>query len=338
MFKVYCIHPGAAWSTCDVYDGLVAGLRAQADPEVYEGRIDTILNWYDTAINLGVRAGEYSPDAYKTSVLNRQRMASAHITQSILDVWPDVVISVSGHNYHLVDADILRKVGIKTAVILTESPYFGDLEGEMARHYDVAFTNERQSAKRLNAQYLPHAYNPAVHTPDGPKGYAADVFFCGSMFDERKQLFNAADWQGVDFVWRGHDMSETPTALMPNAAAAAYYRAAKISLNQHRTTTSHGSGEHIAADEAESLNPRAYEIPACGGFMLCDDSRAEAKDIFRDSLATYKAGDADDLARQTRWWLAHPDMREEWAAAQHDCVRPHSWTARAGQVLDVLYG
>lgn len=334
--KVFVIHPGAAWSTCDVYTGLVSGLKAQPGIDVYEGRIDSILNWYDTAIHAGVQVGGFSADAYRTQTFNRQSMASAHITKAILEYWPDVVLSVSGHNYHLKDADILRKVGIRTAVLLTESPYFGELEGMIAQHYDMAFTNERRSATRLNAAYLPHAYDPAVHTPDGPKGDPSDVIFIGSLFDERRDLFNAADWAGINFLWRGHDMSETPADVVPNQETAAYYRATKIALNHHRTTTSHGSGHHIAVDEAESLGPRAYEIAACGAFQLMDDSRPEAREVFRDSLATYKAGDSADLTRQVRWWLDHPDMREIWAAAQSDCVQPHSWTNRARQLLEVL--
>jgi len=334
--KVHVIHPGAAWSTSDVYTGLVAGLQAQPGVDISEGRIDTILNWYDTAIHVGVQAGAWTADAYRTRTFNRQRMASAHIMQHILDIWPDVVISVSGHNYHLADADILRKVGIKTAIILTESPYFGELEGEIAKHYDIAFTNERMSAKRLNAVYLPHAYNPAVHSVDGAHAHAADVVFVGSMFDERRALFNAVDWEGVDFVWRGHDMSETPADVVPNAEAAAYYRAAKISLNHHRTTTSHGSGQHIRPEEAESLGPRAYEIAACGAFQICDDSRAELWDVFGEWSATYRAGDSADLERCVRYWLKHDDRREETARAMHAAVLPHSWSARAAQVLEVL--
>lgn len=335
--RIYTVHPGASWATSDVYDGLVAGLRLLDGVEIYEGRIDTILNWYDTALALGAQAGKWKPEIADTRVFNRQRMASAHVTQHILDVWPDVVLCVSGHNYHLQDVDALRKVGIKTAVLLTESPYFGDLEAEIRRHYDIAFTNERRSAQRLNAQYLPHAYHPERHTMDGPKAHPADVVFIGSWFDERKQLFNAVDWTGIDFVWRGHDLNETvPSAAVPNNETAAYYRAAKVSLNHHRTTTSHGSGQHIRPEEAESLGPRAYEIAACGGFQLMDDSRLEAREIFRDSLATYRSGDADDLAKQVRWWLGHPTYREYWAAAQHDMAQPHSWTNRARQVLEVL--
>ncbi len=334
--KVFVIHPGASWSTNDVYTGVVAGLNAQPGVDVYEGRIDTILNWYDGMIHLGVTAGHMTPDAYRTDMLNRQRMASAHITQAILDVWPDVVISVSGHNYHLRDVDALRKVGIKTAVILTESPYFGELEGKMARHYDVAFTNERKSAARLNAHYLPHAYNPRVHTPDGPKEYETDAIFIGSMFDERRILLNGVDWTGINFLWRGHDMSETPTDVVPNERTAAYYRATKVAINHHRTTTSHGSGQHIRSEEAESLGPRASEIAACGAFQLCDDSRPELWDVFGEWAATYRLGDSADLEKQVRYWLKNDARREESALACREAVKGHSWVVRARQVLECL--
>lgn len=332
--KVYVIHPGASWSTSDVYTGLVSGLRAQPNVEVYEGRLDTILNWYDTAIHAGVQVGAFKYESYKTQTFNRQSMASAHVTQSILTAWPDVVISVSGHNYHLHDADLLRKIGMKTAVLLTEAPYFGELEERMRTHYDIAFTNERRSADRLGAVYLPHAYDPNVHTTDGPKSTPSDVVFVGSLFDERRALLDGVDWTGINYLWRGHDMTETPADVIDNTETAALYRATKIALNHHRTTTSHGSGQHIAPEEAESLGPRAYEIAGCGAFQLMDDSRPEAAEVFKDSLATYRAGDSADLERQARWWLSHDNYREEWAAAQHECVQPHSWHVRARQVLE----
>src|SRR5689334_23933100 len=49
--------PGPAWSTADVYTGLVGGLCAVPGVDVHEGRIDSILNWYDTMIGLGVQTG-----------------------------------------------------------------------------------------------------------------------------------------------------------------------------------------------------------------------------------------------------------------------------------------
>jgi spore maturation protein CgeB len=340
--RVYVVHPGANWATSDVYDGLCAGLRAHS-VEVYEGRVDTILNWYDLALASGVQTGVFDLTKLSTGMFNKQRMASAHITQHILDVWPDLVIVVSGHNYHVRDVQALRKVGMKVACVLTEAPYFIDLELILAQIYGIVFTNERRCVERfravpnVTAHYLPHAWNPEVHAPGPPDpDKRCDAFFVGSWFEERRKLLLGADWTGLNFVWKGHDMGEEPRDIVPNAEASAWYRSAAISLNMHRTTTSNGSGSHIRPEDAESLNPRAYEIAACGAFQLMDDARPEARDVFGESLATYRAGDSADLSKQVRWWLERPDMRADYAAAQHAAILPHTWTARAGRILEVL--
>lgn len=339
--RIYVVHPGAGFATSDVYSGLVAGLVA-CGVEVHEGRIDTILNFYDTAVRAGVATGAMDPAKFTTGLFNKQRLASAHITQSILDVWPDLVIVVSGHNYHTRDVQLLRKVGIPVACLLTESPYFIDLEMILAGIYRTVFTNERACVERLRAVtprawYLPHAYSPAVHQP-GPAdpSKACDAFFVGSWFEERCRLLTGEAWNGIGLVWKGHDLSDEPDDIVPNDEAAVWYRSAAISLNMHRTTTSNGTGQHIRPGEAESLNPRAYEIAACGGFMLCDDARPELRDVFGGVAPTYRAGDPSDLARQTRHWLARPDERERVSAAMHQAVLPHTWTQRARTILETL--
>jgi spore maturation protein CgeB len=335
--RVMAIHPGAAWSTADVYTGLCAGLRAHKI-ELIEGRLDTVLNWYGALVKQGVGDGVLAPDALLLeNKLNRSALVSAHMTRAALIHRPDWVIVVSGHNYNAYDARALSRAGIKTALICTESPYWMDVEPRIAEFYDVVFTNERSAIAafgHLRCHYLPHAYNPEVHTADGPQASPCDVVFIGSMFDERKALIANVDWTGITSVIRGHFLDMVD--LVDNADTVAYYRAAKISLNHHRTTTMHGSGGHIA--HAESLGPRAYEIAACGAFQLCDDSRAEYQDVFGADAPTYRAGNADDLERQMRYWLGKPDERARIAQAMHQAIQPHNWTARARQVLEVLHG
>lgn len=335
--RVMVVHPGANFSTSDVYDGLIVGLRAQG-VELIEGRLDTILNWYASLIQGGVEQGVLAADTFLLDGrLNRSALASAHITRAALMHRPDWLIVVSGHNYNAYDAQALRRAGIRVALICTESPYWMDVEPHMASFYDVAFINERSAVaafRHERAHYLPHAYNPAVHSPELPPSAPSDVFFCGSLFDERRALFDAVDWSGVGFLKRGYHLDTGIPDLLPNIEVARHYRGAKIALNHHRTTTMHGSGGHIVS--AESLGPRAYEIPACGGFMLCDDSRPELWDVYGEWAATYKSGDSADLERQARYWLSHSDRREATAKAMHAAVQPHSWTARAAQILEVL--
>jgi len=339
---VLVVHPGAGFSTSDVYDGLVAGLRAQG-VTVSEGRLDTILNWYGMLIQQGVTDQVLAKEALLLDgTLNRSALASAHITRGALLARPDWVLVVSGHNYNAYDAQALRWAGLKVALLCTESPYWMDVEPHMATFYDAAFTNERTALDRFRCvqprtHYLAHAYHPQIHSPDLPPdpASACDVFFCGSLFAERKELFAGVDWTGIAFTKRGFlDLDQGITDLVDNYTVARAYRSAKINLNHHRTTTMHGSGGHITY--AESLGPRAYEIAACAGFQLMDDSRAERLDVFGDCVPTYRTGDAGDLTRQMRHWLAHPDERARIAQEMHQAVQPHSWAQRAAQILEVL--
>jgi spore maturation protein CgeB len=76
-------------------------------------------------------------------------------------------------------------------------------------------------------------------------------------------------------------------------------------------------------------------VPACGGFLL-SDPRPELLDLFGEHAATYRASDPDDLARQVRYWLAHPDRREAAARGQHEAVQGHSYADRARVLLETL--
>lgn len=343
--RVLLIHPGAAFSTHDVYVGMKAGLEANGF-EVIPYRLDEALAFYSLVFEAAERGGIVWETTQRPNI---NGFAALKGITELVNVWPDYVISVSGHNLHFSLPLMARKLGIPSAVYCTESPYF-DHEPVFAQHYDVIFTNERRSVPAFDAKapgrahYLAHAYNPHIHYPADPaEGCDADVFFVGSGFPERRRLFEAVDWTGVKFVTHGFlwTAGENPDAMemdrvLPNERAADYYRTAKINLNHHRTTTVYGAGKHISGLDAESLGPRAYEIAACGGFQLCDDSRAERLEVFGDAMPTYRSHSAIDLERQIAYYLARPDERDRLALAQYEAIRPHSWHARAAQMMDVV--
>ena len=166
--------------------------------------------------------------------------------------------------------------------------------------------------------------------------------FIGTRYPERAALFDAVDWSGINFVERSvsterrGDLTAILNSVTDNRDTAAYYRGAKIVINHHRTSADLASGTHIAHDAAQSLGPRAYEIAACGAFQLCDDSRDEYYDVFGADAPTYRSGDAADLERQLRHYLANDSERERWIAAMRDAVTPHSWINRAAQLLTIL--
>jgi spore maturation protein CgeB len=339
--RIMVIAPGHAFSTLDVFRGLCAGLTANGC-EVLPFPLHDTLESMDLIIGAAKHVGIAPPRGYPDPVL----LASAGIPGLVMARQPDWVIVIHGQNIPPTIPVTLQRGGYPTALLCTESPYqTAQFERDRAQHYAVVLTTER-AAPALFTQnapgtvhYLPHAYDPAVHTPDGPRAAPCDVFLCGTRYPERAALLDGVDWSGIAFrdmtlhYQSGETAPEVLAQVRANADVATHYRSARISLNAHRASVDFTSGATIAPGSAESLNPRAYEIPACGGFML-SDARAELADVFGASVPTYAS--SADLERLIRYYLAHEDERQALAAQQHAAVARHSWTRRAADLLTLL--
>lgn len=327
--RILLIHPGAPFSTSDVYDGYLAGLRALG-VDVEECRLDRYLQFVGlTVAHAGLAAA------------NGIALAGAFVAQQALIAWPDLVVAVGATNLHRGTAAALTRAGLRTVAVLLDSPYLLDIEAKLASAYAHVTTNERTAVPALidavghgRVTYLPTAYHPAAHTPAvDPWGTPFDVAFIGSLFAERRALFDGAGLDDLRRCVGGFDPSAETRGYIDNATAARVARASRVNVNPHRTTMWHGDGR--ACVGAESLGPRAYELAALGAFQLMSDDRPEAREVFGASLATYRAGDADDLGRQVRRWLADDARREAMAAGQRIAVvGRHSYTERARSLLE----
>lgn len=346
--RIFVIHPGATFSTHDVFIGLTWGLR-QAGAEVVEYRLDRALQISGALIHAAVASDAIDQPVDVFGLATGEALAAA------VHYEPDAVIVVSGGNFPINRANGLRRlsqqrrVPFPVAIYDTEAPYVTPAMARAAQRYDVVLTNERLAVPRYahpRAHYLPHAYHPETHRP-GPAEPAltSDALFIGTAFPERRALLGGAGWEDIDLrvmgaLWdapaAGPAETISPEGIVDNADAVRWYRAARVCLNHHRTIRAYGSGDYIDAAEAASLGPRAYEIAAVGAFQLCDDSRAELLEIFGDSVPTYRAGDRADLIAQTRRWLADPDGRAAKAAEARERVQAHRWDRRAPQILDIL--
>lgn len=341
--KIVVVDPGADWSTRDVYDGLCMGLFADG-VEVIPYRFGRRFGFTKQALALAWKRGD------RTRV--RPTDADAALQVSELAVtWalrhqPDWMLVVSGMFFHP-DAFILaRRAGVRTALLLTESPYDYEQEFRVCQLVDMAWTNERTAVEPLRpacppVAYLPHAYNPGRHTPelaretDAP---AHDVVFVGTGFAERIELLEAIDWTGIDLglygTW-GMVGRRSPlrrylrAGITDNSYTSGLYARAKIGLNLHRQSKGFGRRAPRIFG-CESLNPRAYELAACGCFHL-SDLRAEVSERFGSLVPTFRcAAELQDLVRA---YLADDSERQRVAALLPEAVRGHSWIDRARQVV-----
>jgi spore maturation protein CgeB len=250
----------------------------------------------------------------------------------------DLVLIISGLQFHEIGLWLLDRYKIPTAVVFTESPYQDEEQASWIRKYPrlIAFTQERTSATKHDWNYLAAAYDPEVHRPAAPDpDGACDVLFVGTGFGERQRLLEAVDWTGINLRLRGlfpemTDRSPLAKFYMPgcvdNPLLPAAYAACKIALNPYRY--------HAGA---ESLNPRAYELAACGVFQV-SDVRKESRELFGDSVPMYHTHQdaADELEGTIRHYLDHPVERQSLADEARRRVQGQTFDRRVEEMMTVL--
>ena len=357
MTRILVIHPGHGHSTSDVFEGVCAGLTMNG-VEVVRFEWGKMLQPLTAAVLGSVQGGVVKEADAERLHQFMCWLAGADALAVAADQEVDAALVINGLLFPPSRAGLLKKIGLPVACYGTEAPYFERTEREIAPFYTHWFTQERTSVARyadldVPVTYLPMAYNPEVHHPapiDADK--RCDVTFIGGGFPERKALLGGVDWTGIDVtihgtLW-GLDLAQEKgkfdfargtrytEGAIPNELTAAWHRSAKIALNIHRQMGYIETGTTVAPGLAESLGPRAYEICAAGGFMLCDDERPEVWDVYGDAAATFRAWDSADLEKQVRSWLARPDERERRRQAQQQAVAPHHWGARAKTILETL--
>jgi len=336
--RVLLVGAGASFSTKDVEDGYVAALRAQVGVEVFyyslEHRLSLTRDWLFKLW----RARGKDPESKPTWPDTIYR-ASIEAFEMALRYDVHWVLVISGMYFHPDVLEMLHRARLRTSVLLTESPYEDEAQARLVGLVDVVWTTERTSTQRLRANYLRHAYDPARHHHTLPDvGVPAhDVVFVGTGFEERIDELAAVDWTGIDLGLYGNWSLLGSRAKLrdyvrggpvSNDMAVNLYRRARIGLNLYRTSQTYGRGvEHVAG--AQSLNPRAYELAACGVFQV-SDWRAELPETFGDSVPTFVPGQLEDVLHA---YLLDSPARRYAAKQAREQVASHTFAARAAQLL-----
>lgn len=343
------VGPGASWSTADVAAGLRYGLKEHG-VQVVEYALDTRIarscgwlyyNWR--------RAKKTNPGLAKPNDADIFYQAGRDALTQALWHEVDAVVVVSAMYLHPDVIILMKRAGLRVFVLFTESPY--DLEKELvvAKLVDGCWTNERSSVEAFrsvnpHSGYLQHAWHPERHMPGPQPDDAAvlshDVVFVGSAFEERLAWLSAVDWSGIDLGLYGRWELGKHHPLKPfvrgveidNRMSASLYRRAKVGLNLYRTSKGFGKNvPHIV--HAESLNPRAYELAACGAFHL-STAREEVQEVFGSLVPTFET--PDEASVLIRRWLADDAGRARVSAQLPACVAESSWRTRATTVIGDL--
>jgi glycosyltransferase involved in cell wall biosynthesis len=350
--------PGASYATGDVFTGLVGGLRRlghRVDVYDLEHRITiagvalkTVWGWHKKRGGplAGVRPG--AADIVHEACIGLHHQYWRGPRDGSEGPYAAVLV-MSGMYCHPDILATMHRAGVPVGLVLSESPYDVQKEYRVAKHADVCWTNERSSVQVLryanpNAHYLPHAHDPEKHRLDAEADLdvaAHDVVFVGTGFEERIEVLEAVDWSGIGLGLYGswgllgsrHRLRRyVRGGVVTNQAAAALYRKAKIGLNLYRTSMGFGKGAP-RVQGAESLNPRALELAACGVFTI-SDYRPEVAEVFGPVVPTFT--DPAELGPLIRSWLSDDRGRRFIAKCLPSYVTDRTFDAMAAQVAGDL--
>ncbi|WP_282941188.1 glycosyltransferase [Paenibacillus sp. RC67] len=272
---------------------------------------------------------------------------------------PDLVFVLNGiFDLSMEQIDAIRMMGIQTCVWITEDPYFIDVTLKKAPHYDYVFTHELgsipyyQTAGCQQVHYLPLAVNEAMFRPRQVNlSYSRDISFIGTAFwnrvrfidkmspylSQKKTFISGLLWDRLK-SYRKLGSKVSLERCMSVEDTAAYYNASKIVINLHRSHEDDQHNYNSRGIRALSINPRTFDICACGALQLTD-VRHDLTYFYTpgQELDTYSS--PEELREKCEYYLTHEEERTEMALrGLYRTWNEHTYKKRVSRLLSVMYG
>jgi spore maturation protein CgeB len=262
---------------------------------------------------------------------------------------PDLLLALAQAPLDRRTLNRIIALGIKTAFWFVEDYRTFGYFREVATTYDVFFHIQGRAMEdelqRLGVRqffYLPLAADPdwfrRITDADLLAPYKTDLSFMGAGYPNRRAAFSRL--LDYDFKIWGTDWDLTTDVgrrvqdrgrRIPTQETVLIYNAAKINLNLHSSVFTAGIDS-----QGGFINPRTFEIAACGAFQLVDqrDPLSSHFHIGKD-LAAFT--DLADLRRSIDFYLQADERREEMAAlARARVLAEHTYRHRMETLLEAV--
>lgn len=308
------------------------------------------VQWIDHSVH----AGSYEVMGTLKDARNRQilqgRMAdllSQWTLASLAESPPDLVLSLAQAPLTLPMLEHLRKKKFLTAMWFVENYRHLTYWQQMAPGYEYWFViqqeaclNALRQAGARQVSYLPMAADPDMHHPmalseDDRRTFGADLSFVGAGYANRRRLFPALLHQPWSFKvwgneWEGADdlrsVIQLNGARIDTETCMKVFNATTINLNLHST-----SGDGLDP-QGDFVNPRTFELAACGAFQLVDE-RSLLRDFFTEQeMVSFR--EFQDVPKLMTHWLGDQPARQAMArAARERVLAAHTYVHRMQDLL-----
>ncbi|MCP9456490.1 MAG: glycosyltransferase [Nitrospira sp.] len=311
------------------------------------------VTWIDHSIHHTSyeRFDSYREIRHRLTMQNRfVELLSLDTAARLAEDPPDLVLAIAQAPLTAGVLAHLRKKKFLTAMWFVENYRHLTYWQQMASHYDHWFVIQRgecfEAFRRAGApqvHYLPMAADPQVFYPspltdDEQREYGADVSFVGAGYQNRRVLLPC--WLSPEWTfklwgnaWEGAadltSVLQRGGARIDTQTCRKVFSATTINLNLH-------SYDGPSLDpQADFVNPRTFELAACGAFQLVDE-RSLLPDLFTDQeIVRFRS--ADEVPHLIRRWLHDHEARRAVAeAARHRVLAHHTYRHRMEELLAVI--
>lgn len=271
---------------------------------------------------------------------------------------PDIVLVLDGMILPTEQIDAIRELGIRTAIWLTDDPYYMDFTTQIAPHYDYVFTLERncidyyRSIGCNHVFFLPFAaYSEHFRPTLTLSPVRRKISFIGSAYLNRIQFFqpiigglmdkglviNGIWWDRLpEYTNYAHQIELNK--WMGPAETAGVYSGSKIVINLHRSAYDEAVNNNTTGLMGISPNPRTFEISACGTLQLVD-VRDDITNFYTPGVEIETYSNPEELMDKVNFYLTHEKERQEIALrALERTHRDHMYGNRVNQLLEHIFG
>lgn len=267
---------------------------------------------------------------------------------------PDLILAMAGLKISKPILEFLKQTKEKSAIWMTEDPYYIDWTIPLITYFDYIFTIDQaalEQYKKLGhpcVYYLPLGTDPEIFHPTlVSEEFTSDICLVGVPYSNRIELIDfllkRTDYQ-IQIVGRGWSRHNNEwiknlnqglnlvNAWVRPETVVNYYNGSKIILNIHRPSDEkYNKNRNVII--AKSINNRTFDAASCEAFQLID-SKEELVNHFEEGKEIISFQDKNDLLEKIHYYIANGEERKQIAKnARKRVLTSHTFQHRIDHLL-----